>query len=512
MPPYPLRHDIGPGRHSRGMTEPQGDAKAERPISRFIERGRRRLRSWRVRAQLRLGRRKQRREMRERLREHDDRDNAEVALPDGEKIYWPAFWMAELYGPSHIPKLIEALERLGLDTRPDVGNYVLELLRQGRIGYGGWSRAGDYRPASGQEYLGARKSDLPEDFKLAQPFLHGISDGITVSITAFFLADEASTCLDELMRKEFVSEVRPIKGGDQHITADWAKEEAIGAKRMQFRRNAETWVSRHFPGAFAQGLDEQFPVWDCVVTEKEPILTDGRGRSGWRQPLGYSFVPERWTTSELPGLTLCDPRSGRRRDEATRTLTGLRQDFVALDETGGAPRDVEGALHMIQLSLNHLFAYWTLHLALSAQQRRFGEVRDALNKRRPFWSAGLKDLEKTVLPRSLDLQALVKATTNKTTRSMLERDAPAFRDVDVFAQMSNRKPKRTKFFKALSKWLSDQAETAQDEAGAVVSATRAMADVVVARTNIRLQVAVLILSVAVIALTAVQIVIALNGD
>ena len=44
----------------------------------------------------------------------------------------------------------------------------------------------------------------------------------------------------------------------------------------------------------------------------------------------------------------------------------------------------------------------------------------------------------------------------------------------------------------------------------IVATTRNIADVVVARTNLRLQAAVLVLSVAVIALTVVQIVIALN--
>jgi acetamidase/formamidase len=44
----------------------------------------------------------------------------------------------------------------------------------------------------------------------------------------------------------------------------------------------------------------------------------------------------------------------------------------------------------------------------------------------------------------------------------------------------------------------------------IVAATRNMADVVVARTNLRLQAAVLVLSVAVIALTVVQLVVALN--
>jgi acetamidase/formamidase len=62
----------------------------------------------------------------------------------------------------------------------------------------------------------------------------------------------------------------------------------------------------------------------------------------------------------------------------------------------------------------------------------------------------------------------------------------------------------------MSSHIEETAAAAIDEMDQIVAATRNMADVVVARTNLRLQAAVLVLSVAVIALTVVQIVVALN--
>jgi len=75
--------------------------------------------------------------------------------------------------------------------------------------------------------------------------------------------------------------------------------------------------------------------------------------------------------------------------------------------------------------------------------------------------------------------------------------------------MREREPRHQKFFEAMSSRIEESAAAAIDGMDQILGATRNMADVVVARTN-RLQAAVLVLSVAVIALTVVQLVVALN--
>lgn len=467
-----------------------------------------RVRLWRTR--WRLGRRKRMRESRERMRERDPEDNVRLALPDGEEILWPVLWVAEIYGPSHIPGLRSAISALGLDTSPmHIGRYLGELLEGGRTGYGGWSRAGDYtprdRPIPG---LGAISTDLPQSFERASPVFFGVSNGITVSVTTFRLSESAAKSLDVLMRKEYASVVRLPH--EEHVDVEFMKEEAIGAKRLEIRGQAEAWLRRHFPGAFGEGLAESFPCWDLLLTENEPLIDDRPGRTGWRQPLGFGFVPLRWGSEDLPGLTLCDPEPFTRRDQAAKAFVGTHSQVVELDPGYNGPPELAGAIHRLEEDLAPLMILWSLQLGLLAHERRFGERRDALTAKRPFWTLGLKDLETTVLPSSLDLRALAKSGTNQAARSVLIRDAPAFSDEDVLAKTRGREPRHQEFFKAMSSQIEETAATAIDEMGQIVAATRNMADVVVARTNLRLQAAVLILSVAVIALTVVQIVVALN--
>jgi hypothetical protein len=450
------------------------------------------------------------RESLQRMRERDPKDNADLALPEDERILWPVLWIAEIYGPSHIPGLRSAVTSLKLDTDPaQIGRYLGELLAGGRTGYGGWSRAGEYtprdRPIPG---LGAIATDLPESFERASPVFFGVSNGITVSVTTFQLSKSAAKSLDVLMRKKYASIIRLPH--EEHVSVDFLKEEAIGAKRLEIRGQAEAWLQRHFPGAFGEGLARSFPCWDLLLTENEPLFDDGPGRAGWRRPLGFGFSPLRWASEDLPGLTLCDPEPFTRRDQATKAFVGRRSEVVQLDPGYNGPPELGGAIHRLEEDLSPLMIFWSLQLGLMAHGRRFGEMRDALTAKRPMWTLGLKDLETTILPSSLDLRALARAGTNHEARSILIRDAPKFCDEDVLAVNSGREPKRQEFFKTISSQIEEMAAVAIDEMEQIVGATRKMADVVVARTNLRLQAAVLVLSLAVIALTIAQIVIALN--
>ena len=444
------------------------------------------------------------------MRKHDPDDNADLALPEGERVLWPALWVTEIYGPSHIPGLRSAISALELDTDPtQIGRYLGELLAGGRTGYGGWSRAGEYtpkdRPIPG---LGAIATDLPESFERASPVFFGVSNGTTVSVTTFRLSRSAAKSLDVLMRKEYASVIRLPH--EERVDVEFVKEEAIGAKRLEIRGQAEAWLQRHFPGAFGEGLAEGFPCWDLLLTENEPLFDDGPGRTGWRRPLGFDFSPLRWTSEDLPGLTLCDPEPFTRRDQATKAFVGRRSEVVQLDPGYNGPSELEGAIHRLEEDLSPLMIYWSLQLGLLAHEGKFGEMRDALTTKRPMWTLGLRSLETTILPSSLDLRALARAGTNHEARSVLIRDAPRFNDEDVLAETRGREPRHQEFFKTISSQIEETAAAAIDEMEQIVGATRKMADVVVARTNLRLQAAVLVLSIAVIALTIAQIVIALN--
>lgn len=446
----------------------------------------------------------------QRMRERDPKDNADLALPEGEGILWPVLWVTEIYGPSHIPGLNSAVTALKLDTDPtQIGRYLSELLAGGRTGYGGWSRAGEYtpkdRPIPG---LGAIATDLPESFERASPVFFGVSNGITVSVTTFRLSKSAAKALDVLMRKEYASLIRLPH--EEQVSVDFLKEEAIGAKRLEIRGQAEAWLQRHFPGAFGEGLAKSFPCWDLLLTENEPLFDDGQRRAGWRRPLGFGFSPLRWASEDLPGLTLCDPEPFTRRDQATKAFVGRRSEVIQLDPGYNGPPELGGAIHRLEEDLSPLMIFWSLQLGLLAHERKFGEMRDALTAKRPMWTLGLKNLETTILPSSLDMRALARAGTNHGARSALLRNAPSFSDEDVLAEISGREPRHPEFFKTLSSQIEETAAAATDDMEQIVGATRKMADVVVARTNLRLQAAVLILSIAVIALTIAQIVIALN--
>jgi len=252
-----------PGRRDDARWE-----RAERRAKRIRRNLRRRLR----RIQWRLGRRKRVRESLELMRERDPEDNARLAVPEGEQVLWPVLWVTEIYGPSHIPGLRSAITALGLDSDPtQIGRYLGELLKGGRTGYGGWSRAGEYtpkdRPIPG---LGAITTDLPESFERASPVFFGVSNGITVSVTTFRLSQSAAKALDVIMRTPHASIVRLPR--EEHVDVEFVKEEAVGRKRLEIRGQSGSLATTTFPGRLCGRLGRAVSVLGSTAYRERAFL------------------------------------------------------------------------------------------------------------------------------------------------------------------------------------------------------------------------------------------------
>src|SRR5829696_6111370 len=105
-----------------------------------------RVRAWGWRADQRI-RRGHHRRVTERIhRETDAEENARVALPAGEQIAWPCFWVAELYAPSHAKALANGLTELERGTSSLFAHREepSDWLRRARSWSGGFWRVGHF--------------------------------------------------------------------------------------------------------------------------------------------------------------------------------------------------------------------------------------------------------------------------------------------------------------------------------------------------------------------------------
>jgi hypothetical protein len=452
----------------------------------------------------RLGERKRRRWDLNEVRRHDDEENARTTPGEDEAVHWPTLWMAEIYGPTTVQALTDGLKRMGLPKRMEPGaRGLLESLERGRVGRGGgWVTPGHFKRAGGKPNPGAIPTDLPVHFDSAQPFFFHVGGGVTVMIIGFHLAEDASDVLNRLLNQWFTGDVRPEKSGQWIVGADRVKEEAIGGARDMIRSDAQNWIRRRMPGAYAAGLADEFPTWDLLITAKDPLFGEEAGRD-WRETLGFGFVWDRWQSRNLSDLALCVPSLHDHSAKPKPAFTGVLEDLLSLcDRPGGWPPGLAAVAHELVSDLPPLLAYWTLLSALEDQDQRFAKIRDDLG-RRQRWRAGkaLRRLEEQVLPGSFDLQAIARAAKDVDTRRYLGREAPRFESAQALQERSEPPADPVAFFDRLAALMPAQADTILSAAHDIVSATQTKSDILLARVNLRLQHIVLLLTVAVIGLT-----------
>lgn len=341
----------------------------------------RRIRQLYRRARLRLTARRRRLASQTHVRElSDDRDNESTRLSEGETVDWAGLWLAEVYAPSHAPRLIEGLQQLELEKHPGVfggGRDIVETVAQHRGGPGAFANLGLF--AKPGTFIGVGPPlGLPDDFLFLQPTFFTVAPGISVLIVQFALEDGSRRKLERTLSRDFHAQARPLRHGGHSVHhASDLKEERLGEERRRIRGAAEAWLAEYLPGAFATRLDSSYPTWDLLLTGDDQLFrTDLSGPRDWRDSLGFGQVRERWEAGHIEGLHLLEPM-WKGRNAAVTTFAGKRDQLV--DGLGtGYRKEVHSLLQSLHSDLGGLLAAWAWWSVLMAHGRQFGAIRDEL--------------------------------------------------------------------------------------------------------------------------------------
>jgi hypothetical protein len=481
-------------------------------VLRWVPGGRRLFLAWR-RFRIRIGEPARCRETLRFVRRSDDEENERTTPPPQETVTWVATWVAEFYPPSALAPAIEGLRELGWDTEAFRTRDVVAWLERARVGGGlSWASAGAFRPKGATTFPITTALDMPGEFALFLPGFVQPAPGITVLVSAWLLAERQRLCLDQALREPATGTVSKLPhGGHSMRYASAEKAARIGRTREDLRGQAREWIARNIPGAFATQLGvERMPTWDLVTTTSEHAWADRPAAQDWRDTLGLSPV-DRWTSEDLPGLSLCFPVWSDAESKPGIVFSGREGELVA------SLRDFQGAdlwayaqhLHEV---VDGLLAIWAIHEAVRGYRRRFAETRDAVAAAtqpglRPV-SKQLDRLRRDVLPLSFDVrttQSAVKDLARAGHHRLIE--APRFEAVSA-RDSAPSEP----FLDRLLKLLSSSAERVEQEVSETTSAVRAFSEALLASANWRLQRTVVWLTVLVALLTAATVYFAASND
>jgi hypothetical protein len=427
------------------------------------------------------------------VRERDDKEFERYRLPEGERLWWPCFWLAEVYTPSEASGLVDGLKRLGWSDPqgskiPDVAGWVQQARSHGTLGR---TSAGIFRPKAGTLYPQAIPLDMPPDFAFLHPHFFQVAPGLTVVIATFGLGPPVETALEDELRRRTVGEVKRLRpGGHSLLFAGAKKAEEIGELRTAIRRPALEWVSHHLPGAFSRlKSPDDLPVWDLLITRGQPLPSTFDERT-WLDFVGLGSLLDQWTAEDALGLRLGIPT----RSEASRprpTFFGTHDRLVARLPLGHDDQSRSRVVQDLDDRLPGFLAIWAVSQVLEALRRNLSESVDFLERPRPTYRATKRQLERLredLLPISRDADVLRRSCDAIAADPFSSEDAPSLRPVPV--QMPGGTKLQTSdqtLVESLVQSLPRTAGEVASQAETTIASLRAYGELLLASTMLRLQ-------------------------
>jgi hypothetical protein len=479
-----------------------------------LRRARRKASLWRYYVRRWLTRKMWLREVEERWDGMDLHQSPNVP-PPAEHVLWHVLWMVEVFLPTHAGALADSLRDLGWDKDGPLGRSdALQWLQEARVH--GWPSSvspGIFRsslPLPPGTFAIAPEIDIPRIFRSVHPTFIQLGPGVTVLVAGFLLADEERSCLERTLRQPASARAvaKGWKGGHEVKPASMVRLERLGAERERIRAAAASWLSSNLCGVFAERATQP-PSWDLITTEIDPPTALDLPNNDWRQALGIGFGAERWSLDPAnEDIVLASPGFPDK-SNSKPTFACLRTSLIERDI--GSPKRLSGGMGLLGEQTAPVMAVWGLVEAVREYEAALAGPRDqpATNRAGRY----IEHIRNGVLPAARDLAVVGTLTEYLGQEESLRWFAMSAVDLTWTPNRTNVPEPNPR--PSLLPWLREQlrAQTTRTrrQADEVASAMQAYGDVLVARSNLRLQRIVVVLTTLILGLSGIGVWLALEA-
>ena len=238
-------------------------------------------------------------------------ENSETTPPSDERVELHCIWAVEFYTPSHADKLLTSLKALGWDREQfpgrDTPESWVKKTRQNPRG-GAWINLGVIRAPEDQRPwpLRDRTARLPEHIQYATGGLYSVTPSLTCAVIRFVFEESYQGRLEEALRTDRKTIVRPTATGHEILFPSVQKQEEVRSIRQEYASGALTWFRRNLPGIFSEGLlDDEMPTCELLTLRKQepfPKQDDEEPPSEYLRILDLGFSTSTWTNPANPQL------------------------------------------------------------------------------------------------------------------------------------------------------------------------------------------------------------------
>lgn len=303
----------------------------------------------------------------------NDEASRDVQLSDEANIETQCCWAVEVFTPSHMPRLREALKKLNLDE--DVisyeGQHSKRISAQRESANRGGSASLGYIVRSANTYLFPKYAvgPLPPSVKFASLQLHLISPSITALTVCFFLNETSSGAYLEILRRKYDPKFHSYGRAYTIKHSPEIKEEEIENNRGNLRIELAEWFRSNIPGIFSACDNEFFPMIEMLLIENEKISTNLENILG---------TPEHFRnkSTDWPGVSLSWPE-GRRRGRTTHGVLLAESARLAQYDTRGYGDDRDKYPYVFDHQIRAFAVLWSLLALIRALRARLSRLRDS---------------------------------------------------------------------------------------------------------------------------------------
>jgi len=350
-------------------------------------------------------------------------DFRDVHLSDEADIELQCLWAVEVFTPSHIPRLRQALKRLKLDNdelshRGAHSKWISTQRESANMG--GWSNLGYIaRPDSKRMFPRYVIGPLPPSSQFASLHLHFISPSITVLTACFFWDAALSKAQLAAIKNDYEPTFRSYGRAYSVFPPSELKREAIVNIRRKMRRETAGWIRRYLPGIFSAGNDDKFPMIELMLTDR--VNFDLNVSDMLDVPEFYRNKSVNW-----PGVSFSWPRS-RDLEEAVHGVLLADREPLAQHDTSMYGNGRDKYPFVFEHGMTAFAAMWGLLAAIRTLRARLSRLRDS------NFGYGRKDAAKIIdLLRTMTLESVDTSSISYDLRNFSSRAKHAARSVADF--------------------------------------------------------------------------------
>jgi hypothetical protein len=348
---------------------------------------------------------------------HDQDQNVQTQLPAGEQVRVPVLWLAELFTPTTLPRLLSGVRELTSrqsGARAADDDPVEWIISARRRGGGAWRSLPYVQPTASPLAIDEIVDRVPPGTKYVRLSLHILTSTVTALTAEFGLDDDRAHGLERILNQKFAARAKILPGGG-HTILDVERQKASATEewRMSLRRDAAAWLATRFPGSFDRLAPGQLPAVELLLTGKhrpwEPAATSAT--PGWARMLDLGGSLGYWQCTTVPALRL-----EQRRDDGIRpgprhrlVLAGLEQELLAhyANATGRSP-SLQEVIFTLEEHVTALLVRWSLTAFIGGLEEELAGIQDvaeqAGRKRSP---RALADTQQQLLRTGIDSRIVV---------------------------------------------------------------------------------------------------------